>query len=78
MTATALEMKNGKPRTEPVSHAPETVLTFDQVLEWLQISETTADRIGLRDKLPYVPFGSRSKRYVVRQVLGWMDREAGI
>lgn len=76
--AATLELTDEKTEALPVTYTPETVLTFGQVLRWLQISEATAARIGLRDKLPYVPLGCRTKRYVVKQVLEWMDREAGV
>ena len=53
---------------------PETaVLTPAELARWLHISERQLDRI---DGVPYVTFGKRSRRAVVRDVLAWLEAKA--
>ena len=63
---------------EPKSYPPETVLDFDQLLEWLQISKRQAERLRLQEKLPHVHFGPKTRRFIVSQVLRYFDQEAGL
>ncbi len=63
---------------EPVSHPPETVLTYGQLLEWLQISPRTAQRYHLADRYPSIQIGPKCRRYVVGHVLKFLAEEQGL
>jgi hypothetical protein len=54
---------------------PETaVLTAEQLAAWFQVSGRQLDRMG---EVPYfLAGGARSKRYLVRSVLAWLEAEA--
>jgi hypothetical protein len=54
---------------------PETrILTPEQLAEWLQVSERQVERM---DAIPYfLAGGKRSKRYLVRTVLAWLDKQS--
>ena len=58
------------PATAPADNA---VLTAAQLAKWLQISERQVDRLR---GIPYVPAGgTRSKRYLVRTVVTWLEAQ---
>jgi hypothetical protein len=53
---------------------PETaVLTAEQLATWLQISPRQVDRLA---GIPWVTFGARSRRALVRSVLAWLETQA--
>lgn len=72
MTQPQLVAENG-----PKSYPPETLLTFDQLLDYLQISRKVAERRRLADKIPFINLGKRSRRYLMKHVLEFLDEEAG-
>ena len=50
---------------------PETaLLTPAELARWFQISERQVDRL---EGLPWVTFGKRSRRALVRSVLAWLE-----
>lgn len=55
---------------------PETaVLTAEQLAAWFQVSGRQLDRMG---QIPhFLAGGARSKRYLVRSVLAWLEAEPG-
>ena len=69
-----MKRKRRPPAPLPASApADNSVLTAKQVAAWLQIGERQLDRIP---GLPYVPAGgTRSKRYLVRTVVTWLETQ---
>jgi hypothetical protein len=60
-----------RPTLKDLPALPETaVLTPPQLAAWLQVSERQLERI---DGIPWVTFGKRSRRALVRSVLTWMQ-----
>ena len=50
--------------------ASDTLLTRDEVAEWLGISPQQVTRLGI----PCIDLGHKTKRYLVRDVLAWLER----
>jgi hypothetical protein len=46
------------------------LLTPKQIAAWFQVSERQVDRL---DGIPWVTFGARSRRALVRSVLAWLE-----
>lgn len=54
---------------------PETaLLTPAELARWFQISERQVDRL---EGIPWVTFGARSRRALVRSVLAWLETRRG-
>lgn len=56
----------------PVAYRRETILTTQQVAEWLQVSEDTVQRLGL----PRLKGLERTVRYSAGMVLDWLEGKA--
>lgn len=52
-----------------VSYPPETVLTPQQVADWLQVSTKTLATLPIRSK----KLGHRTRRYIARDVLEYLS-----
>ena len=50
--------------------SPEAILTRDEVAEWLQIHPREVVRLGV----PCIVLGWKTKRYLVRDVLAWLEQ----
>ena len=55
----------------PVAYGPESVLTIEQVADWLQISKRHAERLHL----PCFYLGTRTRRYLGETVLDFLRRK---
>lgn len=53
-----------------VAHPPEAILSIEQVAEWLQVSTRTVERLDI----PPVFLGTRTKRFLGRDVLAYMEQ----
>lgn len=53
-----------------VAHPPEAVLNIAQVAEWLQVSTRTVERLDI----PCVFLGARTRRYLAKDILKYMDQ----
>ena len=53
-----------------VAHPPEAILSIEQVAEWLQVSVRTVEKLDI----PCVFLGTRIKRFLGRDVLGYMEQ----
>jgi hypothetical protein len=49
--------------------APDAVLTRDQVASWLQLKPRQVQRLGV----PELNLGPKTKRYLARDVLTWLE-----
>jgi hypothetical protein len=52
--------------------AETALLTPAELARWFQISERQLDRLP---GIPYVTFGKRSRRALVRSVLAWLESQ---
>jgi hypothetical protein len=59
-------------KRSPIGYAPETVLTIEQVAEWLDISKRTAESLHL--KCFYL--GTRTRRYLAKHILEYIEAKA--
>jgi hypothetical protein len=50
--------------------APDAILTPDQVANWLKVKRRQVQRLGV----PCVDLGPKTKRYIARDVLSWLDK----
>jgi hypothetical protein len=55
----------------PKGYIPETVLTIEQVAEWLQVSKRSAEELHL----PCFYLGTRTRRYLAKDVLAFIERK---
>jgi hypothetical protein len=57
-----------------LSPAPDAILTRDEVAGWLKVRPRQVERLGV----PVLDLGPKTKRYMARDVLAWLDsvREA--
>ncbi len=56
--------------------APDAILTRDEVAAWLQLKPRQVERLGV----PCLDLGRKTKRYLAKDVLAWLDahrREPG-
>jgi len=60
-----------KRRSEPLSEL--TVLNRTGVARWLGVSLRTLDRLGL----PSLPLGDGTRRYLMRDLLAWLQARRG-
>jgi hypothetical protein len=49
------------------------LLTEDELASWFRVSGRTLDKVS---DVPSVRFGKRSRRYLVRAVLRWLERQS--
>jgi hypothetical protein len=56
----------------PIGYSPETVLTIEDVSEWLGISKRSAEKLNL--KCFYL--GKRTRRYLAKHVLEYIEAKA--
>lgn len=54
-----------------LAYAPESVLTIEQVADWLQVSKRQAERLGI----PCFYLGTRTRRYLGKTVLEFLERK---
>jgi hypothetical protein len=57
---------DGAPRAYP----PEAVLTIEQLADWLQMGKRSVERLDL----PCIYLGTRTRRYLAKHVLEYLDR----
>ena len=51
--------------------APDAILRSDEVAKWLKVRPRQLVRLGV----PSLNFGPRSRRYLVRDVLAWLEKQ---
>ena len=51
--------------------APDSILTRDEVASWLKVKPRQIERLGV----PVLNLGPKTKRYLGRDVLNWLDRQ---
>lgn len=56
----------------PLAYPPETVLTIEQVAEWLQTSVRSVERLDI----PCIYLGTRTRRYLAKVVLKYLEERA--
>jgi hypothetical protein len=62
-------------RTRYLAPPDNAVLTQDELAAWFQVSGRQLDRIK---DVPCVELGGpRSKRYLVKAVIAWLERQSG-
>jgi len=49
--------------------APDAILTRDEVAQWLRLRPRQVERL----RVPVLNLGSKTKRYLARDVLAWLD-----
>lgn len=49
--------------------APDAILTREEVANWLKVKPRQIERLGV----PVLNMGRRTKRYLARDVLAWLD-----
>jgi hypothetical protein len=57
---------------DPKGYSPETVLTIEQVAEWLQVSKRSAEDLHI----PCFYLGTRTRRYLAKHVLEYIEAKA--
>lgn len=57
-------------RKVAVAHPPEAILNIEQVADWLGVSVRTVERLDI----PPVFLGTRTKRYLGKDVLKYMEQ----
>lgn len=53
-----------------VSYPPEAVLNIRQLADWLQVGESTVERLDI----PSVFLGTRTKRWIGKDVLAYLEQ----
>lgn len=48
---------------------PDSILTRDEVASWLKVKPRQVERLGV----PVLNLGPKTKRYLVRDVLAWVE-----
>jgi hypothetical protein len=48
---------------------PNTLLTSDEVADWLQVGRRQVQRLGI----PWIDLGRKTPRYQVKDVLAWLE-----
>lgn len=51
--------------------APDSILTRDEVASWLRVKPRQVERLGV----PALNLGRKTKRYLGRDVLDWLNRQ---
>jgi len=49
--------------------SPDTVLTADEVADWLEVARRQVQRLGI----PWIDLGRKTPRYQVKDVLAWLE-----
>lgn len=49
--------------------APDAILTREEVASWLRVRPRQVERLGV----PVLDLGRKTKRYVARDVMKWLD-----
>lgn len=52
---------------------PTVVLTRDEVAAWLKVKPRQVERLGV----PCIDLGRKTKRYLAKDVLAWLDAKRG-
>jgi len=52
-----------------VKYAPDDILTREEVAAWLKIKPRQVDRLGI----PCLDLGRKTKRYLAKDVVAWLD-----
>jgi hypothetical protein len=55
----------------PLAYAPESVLTLEQVADWLQVSKRQAERLHI----PCLYLGKRTRRFLGKTVLDFLEKK---
>ncbi len=50
--------------------SPETLLTRDEVADWLKVRPRQLDKLGV----PCIHLGHKTHRYLVRDLLAWLEQ----
>lgn len=58
-----------KRKDAAVSYPPEAVLNIRQLADWLQVGESTVERLDI----PSVFLGTRTKRWIGKDVLAYLE-----
>ena len=67
----AATIENGDAvRGRAIAYEPTAILTIEQVAAWLQMGIRSVERLNL----PCVYLGTRTRRYVARDVLDYLER----
>jgi transcriptional antiterminator len=56
----------------PKAYAPETVLTLNEVAEWLDVSPRTVERYPIKR----ITLSSSTRRYLAKHVLEYLESKA--
>ncbi len=48
---------------------PDTVLTADEVADWVKVAQRQVQRLGI----PWIDLGRKTPRYQVKDVLAWLE-----
>jgi hypothetical protein len=56
----------------PKGYTPETVLLIEEVAEWLVVSVRTVERLPIKR----IPVGERTRRYLAKHVLEYLESKA--
>ena len=60
------------PITLAKAYPPETILTPEQVADWLQVSKRTLQRLSM----PSITIGHRTVRYLAKDVIDYLERRS--
>lgn len=63
-------MKIRKSQSPVLSYPPEAILELKHVADWLRVGERTAEKLDI----PCVFLGTRTKRYLGKDVLAYLDK----
>lgn len=55
----------------PIAYDPNAVLEIEHVARWLRVSVRTVERLDV----PCIYLGDRTKRYLARHVIEYLDRK---
>jgi len=65
-----LEYSSGRvPRASFGELPPNTLLTADEVADWLEVARRQVQRLGI----PWIDLGRKTPRYQVKDVLAWLE-----
>ena len=65
-----MEHSSGRvPRASFGELPPNTLLTADEVVDWLQVARRQVQRLGI----PWIDLGRKTPRYQVKDVLAWLE-----
>jgi hypothetical protein len=58
------------PRAVAAAPGPDAILTRDEVASWLKLRRRQVERLGV----PCLDLGRKTKRYLGRDVLAWLEQ----